>query len=150
MKPTQNLKPLNLNGLGGGRSRARTFLREGAPRYLLRDRDRIFGHEFVEQVKATGIEEVLSALRSPWQRAYIERVIGSIRRECLDHLIVFNERSLGRHLQAYADYYHRTRTYLALEKDCPEPRRVQPLAAGPIVSIPEVGGLHHRYERRAA
>ena len=97
-----------------------------------------------------GIKQVLSAPRSPWQRAYIERVIGSIRRECLDHLIVFNERSLGRHLQAYADYYRRTRTHLALEKDCPEPRGVQPLAAGPIVSIPEVGGLHHRYERRAA
>ena len=68
-----------------------------------------------------GIKEVLSAPRSPWQRAYIERVIGSIRRECLDHLIVFNERSLVRHLQAYVDYYHRTRTHLALQKDRPEP-----------------------------
>jgi putative transposase len=123
---------------------------ESAPRYLLRDRDRIFGHEFVEQVKAMGIEEVLSAPRSPRQRAYIERVIGSIRRECLDHLIVFNERSLVGHLQAYADYYHRTRTHLALQKDCPEPRRVQTSDVGPIVSIPEIGGLHHRYERRAA
>ena len=117
---------------------------------LFTDRDRIFGHEFVEQVKAMGIEEVLSAPRSPWQRAYIERLIGSIRRECLDHLIVFNERSLVRYLKAYADYYHRTRTHLALEKDCPEPRCEQPPDAGPIVSIPQVGGLHHRYERRAA
>jgi hypothetical protein len=78
------------------------------------------------------------------------KLIGVYDRHSLDHLIVFNERSLSRHLQAYADYYRRTRTHLALEKDCPEPRRVQPLAAGPIVSIPEVGGLHHRYERRAA
>src|SRR6201987_2588856 len=98
---------------------------ESAPRYLLRDRDRIFGHEFVEQVKDMGIEQVLSAPRSPWQRAHIERLIGSIRRECLDHLIVFNEGSLRRHLQAYADYYHGTRTHLALQKDCPEPRAVQ-------------------------
>jgi putative transposase len=123
---------------------------ETAPRYLLRDRDRIFGHEFVNQVKAMGIQQVLSAPRSPWQRAYIERLIGSIRRECLDHLIVFNERTLKRHLSAYAAYYHETRTHLALQKDCPEPRRVQPVEPGPIVSIPEVGGLHHRYERRVA
>jgi len=123
---------------------------DSAPRYLLRDRDRIFGHEFVEQVKVMGIEQVLSAPRSPWQRAHIERLIGSIRRECLDHMIVFNEHSLRRHLRAYADYYHGTRTHLALQKDCPEPRAVQPPDAGPIVSIAEVGGLHHRYERRAA
>ena len=123
---------------------------ESAPRYLLRDRDRIFGHEFVNQVKAMGIKQVLSAPSSPWQRAYVERLIGSIRRECLDHLIVFNERTLKRHLRAYEAYYHKTRTHLALQKDCPEPRAVQPVEVGPIVSIPEVGGLHHRYERRAA
>ena len=123
---------------------------ESAPRYLLRDRDRLFGHEFVEQVRVMGIKQVLSAPRSPWQRAYIERLIGSIRRECLDHLIVFSERSLRRHLQAYVGYYHRTRTHLGLQKDCPEPRDVQPPDASRIVSIPEVGGLHHRYERRAA
>jgi transposase InsO family protein len=123
---------------------------DSAPRYLLRDRDRIFGHEFVEQVKAMGIKQVLSAPRSPWQRAYIERVIGTIRRECLDHLIVFNEASLFRHLQEFCSYYHRTRTHLALQKDSPEPRAVQTPEAGTIISIPEVGGLHHRYERRAA
>jgi putative transposase len=123
---------------------------DSAPRYLLRDRDRIFGQEFVNQVKAMGIKQVLSAPRSPWQRAYVERLIGSIRRECLDHLIVFNERSLKRHLQAYCTYYHRTRTHLALAKDCPEPREVQRLEAGRVVSIPELGGLHHRYERRVA
>ena len=123
---------------------------DSAPRYLLRDRDRIFGQEFVNQVKAMGIKQMLSAPRSPWQRAYVERLIGSIRRECLDHLIVINERSLKRYLQAYCAYYHRTRTHLALEKDCPEPREVQPLEAGRVVSIPEIGGLHHRYERRVA
>src|SRR3954463_6192649 len=112
-----------------------------APRYLLRDRDRIFGHEFVEQVKAMGIQQVLSAPRSPWQRAYIERLIGSIRRECLDHFIVFNERTLKRHLSAYTAYYHRTRTHLALQKDCPEPGAVEPVELGSIVSIPQAGGL---------
>jgi len=83
-------------------------------------------------------------------RAYIEPLIGSIRRECLDHLIVFNERSLKCYLQAYCAYSHRTRTHLALDKDCPEPRDVQAPETGPIVSIPELVGLHHRYERRAA
>jgi putative transposase len=90
---------------------------DSAPRYLLRDRDRIFGHEFVEQVKAMGIKQVLSAPRSPWQRAYIERVIGTIRRECLDHIIVFNEGSLRFHMQNFCDYYHRSRTHLGLQKD---------------------------------
>jgi transposase InsO family protein len=123
---------------------------DSAPRYLLRDRDRIFGRDFVEQVKAMGIKQVLSAPRSPWQRAYIERVIGTFRRECLDHVIVFNERSLYHHLQGFCAYYHRTRTHLALQKDSPEPRSVQPPETGPIISIPQVGGLHHRYERRTA
>jgi putative transposase len=88
-----------------------------APRYLLRDRDWIFGQEFVAQVNAMGIKQVLSAPRSPWQRAYVERVIGTIRRECLDHVIVFNERSLHRHLRKFLDYYHRSRTHLGLQKD---------------------------------
>ena len=126
------------------------FRWESAPRYLLRDRDRIFGKEFVDQVKAMGIKQVLSAPGSPWQRAYVERVIGTIRRECLDHMIVVNERCLYRHLKSFVDYYHRSRTHLALEKDSPEPRPIQPPDAGRIISIPEVGGLHHRYERRAA
>jgi transposase InsO family protein len=123
---------------------------ETAPRYLLRDRDRIFGADFVKQVKAMGIKQVLSAPRSPWQRAYIERVIGTIRRECLDHVIVISEASLYRHLRNFTDYYHRSRTHLGLQKDTPESRPVQAPEAGRIVAIPEVGGLHHRYERRAA
>ena len=120
------------------------------PNYLLRDRDRIFGAEFSKQVADLGMEEVLAAPRSPWQRAYVERVIGTIRRECLDHLIVFNERSLHRQLQAFVEYYHQSRVHLALDKDAPEPRPIQPPKSGRIVSIPVLGGLHHRYERRAA
>ena len=97
-----------------------------------------------------GIKQVLSAPRSPWQRAYVERVIGTLRRECLDHVIVFSEAGLSRHLRRFADYYHRSRTHLGLQKDTPESRQVQAPEAGRIVVIPEVGGLHHRYERRAA
>jgi putative transposase len=123
---------------------------DSAPRYLLRDRDRIFGQDFVEQVKAMGIKQVLSAPRSPWQRAYVERVIGSIRRECLDHMIVFHEQSLRRTLTLYSGYYHRWRTHLSLGKDAPQPRRTQRPIEGPVIEIPEVGGLHHHYERRAA
>ena len=104
----------------------------------------------VESWAVVPFKQVLSAPRSPWQRAYVERVIGTIRRECLDHMIVFNERCLCRHLKMFLDYYHRSRTHLALEKDSPEPRCVQPADAGRIVTIPKVGGLHHRYERRAA
>ena len=121
-----------------------------APRYLLRDRDRIFGNDFTRQVQDMGIREVLAAPRSPWQRAYVERVIGSIRRECLDHVIVFNEASLRRTLRLYFDYHHGSRTHLSLEKDSPEPRPVHPPEMGPVVAVPQVGGLHHRYQRRAA
>ena len=91
---------------------------DNAPRYLLRDRDGIFGKDFVDQVKAMGIKQVLSAPRCPWQRAHVERVIGTIRRECLDHMIVLNERGLYRHLAEFLEYYHRSRTHLALEKGC--------------------------------
>ena len=121
-----------------------------ATRYLLRDCDRIFGKDFVDPVKAMGIKQVLSAPQSPWQRAYVERVIGTIRRECLDQMMVFGEGSLYRHLQNFINYSHRSRTHLALAKDSPEPRPVQPPGAGRIIAIPEVGGLHLRYERRAA
>ena len=120
------------------------------PRYLLRDRDAIFGKDFRDQVRDMGIREVLSAPRSPWQRAYVERVIGSIRRECLDHVIVFHESSLRRTLNSYFDYYHLSRTHLSLGKDSPEPRSIQPPEMGRVVAVPQVGGLHHRYERRAA
>jgi transposase InsO family protein len=120
------------------------------PRYLLRDRDAIFGNDFREQVRDMGIREVLSAPRSPGQRAYVERVIGSIRRECLDHVIVFQESSLRRTLTSYFQYYHLSRTHLSLEKDSPEARPIQLPAMGRVVAVPQLGGLHHRYERRAA
>jgi putative transposase len=96
-----------------------------------------------------GIEEVLIAPRSPWQNPFVERV-GSLRRECLDHVIVWNERSLYRHLRRYLAYYHDWRTHLSLDKDAPVPRAAQPPACGTIVAVPHVGGLHHPYERRAA
>jgi putative transposase len=129
---------------------AEAFPWDTAPRYLLRDRDRIFGDAFSKQVQDMAIQEVLSAPRSPWQRAYVERVIGTIRRECLDHVIVLNEASLYRHMKSFVTYYHESRTHLSLGKDSPQSRAVQPPELGRIVSIPQVGGLHHRYERRAA
>ena len=121
-----------------------------APRYLLRDRDTSYGICFQNRARAMGIEEVLTAPRSPWQNPYVERIVGSIRRDCLDHVIIFNETHLRRVLSCYFRYYHRSRTHLSLNKDCPDPRSIQPPAAGKIVAFPEVGGLHHRYERRAA
>ena len=123
---------------------------ETAPRFLLRDRDTSYGQTFRNRVRAMAIEEVVTVPRSPWQNAYVERIIGSIRRECLDHVIVFDECHLRRVLSAYFEYHHRTRTHLSLAKDCPESRPLQPLAAGTVVAFPQVGGLHHRYERRAA
>jgi len=121
-----------------------------APRFLLRDRDASYGQTFRDRVQAMAIEQVVTAPRSPWQNAYVERIIGSIRRDCLDHVIVFDERHLRRVLSAYFEYHHRSRTHLSLAKDCPEPRPIQPPSAGNIVAFPQVGGLHHRYERRAA
>jgi putative transposase len=96
-----------------------------------------------------GIKQVLSAPRSPWQWAYIERLIGSIRRECLDHVIVFGEGSLHLTLSTYFAYYHGWRTHLSLAKDAPQARRIQPSNEGEVVEIREVGGFHHYYERRA-
>ncbi len=87
-----------------------------APRYLLRDRDESYGSYFRSRVEAMGVTEVITAPRSPWQNAYVERVIGSIRRECLDHIVIFNERHLRRVLSSYVDYYQRTRTHLSESK----------------------------------
>ena len=121
-----------------------------APRYLIRDRDAAYGALFRPRLNGMKITEVLSAPRSPWQNAYAERVIGSIRRECLDHVIVLNKHHLRRLLSSYLGYYHQSRTHLSLEKDCPEPRLAQPPDRGKIIAFPQVGGLHHRYERLAA
>jgi len=120
------------------------------PRYLLRDRDGSYGEPFPQTAKAMEIREVLTAPRSPWQNAYVERLIGSIRRDCLDHILIFKERGLRRILRSYFDYYERSRTHLGLAKDSPIPRPVQLPSVGRVVELPQVGGLHHRYERRAA
>ena len=126
------------------------FPDDTAPRWLLRDRDAIYGEAFRQRVAGMGIGEVLSAPSSPWQNPYAERLIGSIRRECLDHIIVLSERHLRRVLASYMAYYHGARTHLSLGKDSPTPRRVQAPTEGCVVAFAEVGGLHHRYERRAA
>ena len=108
----------------------------------------MYGDIFRRRMAGMGIGEVISSPSSPWQNPYAERLIGSIRRECLDHVIVLGERHLRRLLTAYMAYYHGARTHLALEKDTPRPRRVQTPTEGPVVAFPEVGGLHHRYEHR--
>jgi putative transposase len=126
------------------------FPDDTAPRWLLRDRDAIYGDAFRRRVAGMGIGEVRSSPSSPWQNPYVERLIGSIRRECLDHVIVLGEGHLRRILTAFLAYYHGSRTHLSLEKDAPTPRRGQAITEGDVVAFPEVGGLHHRYERRAA
>jgi len=117
-----------------------------APRSLLHDRDQAFDGL---TATAMGMHEVLTAPRSPWQNASVERFIGSVRRECLDHVIILNAAGLRRVLKAYVEYYLASRTHRALEKDAPLPRPVALPTAGRVVAIPQVGGLPHRYERRA-
>ena len=121
-----------------------------APRFILRDRDSIYGEEVQRTFSNLGIDDVPTAPRSPWQNAYVERLIGSIRRECLDHMIIFSEKHLRCVLRGYLDYYESSRTHLGLAKDCPEPRAIEQPSAGRIVAQQMVGGLHHRYTRRAA
>ena len=140
----------NPNQVWLARQMTEAFPWDSAPRFLLRDRDAAYGQTFRDRVQAMGIEEVITAPRSPWQNAYVERIIGSIRRECLNHIIIFDERHLRRVLSAYFQYHHQSRTHLSLNKDCPEPRPIQPPSAGTVIAFPQVGGLHHRYERRAA
>ena len=123
---------------------------ETAPRYLLHDRDAVYGVVFSSRAQSMGIREVKTAPRSPWQNPYVERLIGTLRRECLDHIVVLNENHLRRLLRDYLTYYHRCRTHLSLEKDSPESRPVERLDQGRIVETPMVGGLHHRYTRLAA
>jgi putative transposase len=120
-----------------------------APRYLQHDRDAVFA-AVATTTAAMNIQAVRTAARSPWQNAYVERVIGSIRRECLDHVIVVNAAGLHRVLTDYVAYYMRARTHLGLGKDAPITRPVMSPSAGRIVATPHVGGLHHRYDRVAA
>ena len=125
------------------------FPEDHAPRFLIRDRDSIYGAFFQERVKHMGIEQVVIAYRSPWQSPYVERLIGSVRRECLEHFIVLNEAHLQRILTSYFAYYHESRAHLSLERNAPVPRRVEHPSEGKVIAIPQVGGLHHRYRRAA-
>jgi len=119
-------------------------------RYLLRDRDAIYGTAFSRRVKGLGIEEVLIAPRSPWQNPYVERVIGTLRRELFDHVIIVDERHLRRILRRYLEYYHRWRCHNSLDQDSPDGRSVHSVDLGHVIESPEAGGLHHHYERRVA
>jgi transposase InsO family protein len=123
---------------------------EHEPRYLLRDRDGVYGHEFSRRAEGLGLEEVVTAPSSPWQNPYVERVIGSIRRDCLDHVVVVSDQQLRRILKKYVNYYNRTRTHLSLHKDAPVPRPAKPPELGRVTKIRRVGGLHHEYTRLAA
>ena len=125
------------------------FPYDTVPRYLLRDRDSIYGEFFRRRVKNMGIEGVPAAPKSPWQNPYVERLIGSIRRECLDHVIVLNEDHLQRILADYFAYHHEARTHLSLERNSPIPRRVCPPEQGRVVAKAYLGGLHHCYTRAA-
>ncbi len=132
------------------RQLVQAFPEETAPRILVRDRDRIYGDRFRRILEILGVEEVVTAARSPWQNAYAEQLIGSLRRECLDHIVVLGEIHLLRILAGYFEYYNRSRCHLSLAGDAPEPRPAQGPELRRVVEQPEVGGLHHRYERAAA
>jgi len=123
---------------------------DSAPKYLLRDRDAIYGGAFQKRLEGMGIEQVLSAPRSPWQNPFAERLIGTPRRDCLDHVIVLNARHLRRIVGRYLDYCHNWRTHLSLSVDAPNPRTVHPPDRGRVVEFADIGGLHHHYERLAA
>ncbi len=125
------------------------FPDDESPRFLLRDRDSIYGDFFRQRIKHMGIEEVIAAPRSPWQNPYVERIGGSIRRECLNRVIVLNERHLRRILSSYFSYYRESRTHLSLNRNSPVPREIEPPERGKVIAIPQVGGLHHRYCRAA-
>jgi transposase InsO family protein len=126
------------------------FPEDCGPRFMVRDRDGIYGDSFTSRVEGMAIEQIHIAPRSRWQNSYVERVIGSVRRECLNHVIVFNDNHLRRLLKNYFRYYHESRTHLSLNKDAPECRAIQSTKSERIIQIAQVGGLYHRYERRAA
>lgn len=124
------------------------FSNNPKPKYLIRDRDCCYGGKYRQRLEELGIRDHVIAKQSPWQNMYVERVIGTIRRECLDHVIIMSERHLQRILTTYTEYYNRSRTHYSLEKDCPISRPTQSVHDGKnVVAIPQVGGLHHRYER---
>jgi len=124
---------------------------ETTPKYIIRDRDAIYGEVVKARIKNMNIEQVVTASKSPWQNPFAERVIGTIRRECLDYVIVLSEGHLKAILNEYFAYYHHDRNHLSLDKDapCKRPVQVKP-RAGKIIELPKVGGLHHRYEWKEA
>ena len=126
------------------------FSRDQAPRYVLRDRDAIYGRDFDAMTRDMGKEEVLTAARSPWQNPFVEGWWAPSDASAWTTLSCGTKDRLRRTLQSYFAYYQGSRTHLALGKDAPEPRAVKPPAQGRVVAIPQVGGLHHRYQRRAA
>jgi transposase InsO family protein len=120
------------------------------PKYLLRDRDGVYGADFTKRVTVLGFKEKLTAPHAPWENPHAERLIGTLRRECLDQIVIFGERHLRVVLQEYFEYYHHARTHRSLAQDSPVPRPVLPPSLGTVVEFPQVGGLHHLYTRRAA
>jgi transposase InsO family protein len=132
-----------------GQQLREVFPFDSAPRYLIRDRDSVYGEQVRRCLKNMGVEEVVTAPRSPWQNPYVERLIGTLRRELLDQVIVLNERHLLRLLREYLGYYHTARTHQSLEDNAPYPRAVEPPERGRVVSVPYLGGLHHCYKRVA-
>ncbi len=118
---------------------------EQVPRYLIRDRDGAYGQVFIRRLRSVGIRDRPTSPRSPWQNGYAERLIGSIRRECIDHIVVVGERHLRHVLLSYMKYYNETRTHLSLDKDAPVTRAVA--KAGRMIARPILGGLHHQYAR---
>jgi len=120
------------------------------PRYLLHDNGSVFSTKFRDKLKSLGMESVRTAYRSPWQNPYVERVQGTLRRECLDHMIILNGRHLRRILSEFIDYYNTTRPHLSLNRNSPIPRKIDPPSNGnKIVSTPILGGSHYRYHRVA-
>jgi len=118
------------------------------PRYLHRDRDSVYGDLVRKRIASMDIHEIVSARKCPWHNPFAERVIGSIRRECTDHIIALGEDHLRRVLRAYVEYYNRSRCHLSLDGNAPEPREVES-GSGPVRAIAHLGGLHHRYTRAA-
>ena len=134
---------------GTARQLVEAFPEDSAPKYILRDRNGIYSEAFARRLERMGMREIRIAPRAPWQNPFVERVIGSIRRECLNHFLIVNERHLRWLLSAYLLYYNTVRPHQALEQNAPRPRQMQPSGLGRVVAIPQVGGLHHRYHRAA-
>ena len=133
-----------------GQQLVNAFPFQTPPRFLLRDRDSIYGAVFTQRVWALGMKELKIAPRSPWQNPYVERLIGTVRRECLDQLIILNAAHLHRILTRFFDYYHQVRPHRSLDHDAPVSRPVEGPEQGQVIELPVLGGLHHQYSRRAA